>query len=97
MQKLQLVEEDAFELGNRFTITVEMDGQQLAADLTEIEIYRSIYSVEHLLNAIGIKGCISIGIPLAEGGTEAMVELYYSVMNSQKMSRGQQKESLALR
>ena len=56
MQKLQL------ELGKRFTITVEIDGKQLAAALTEIEIYRSIYTVEHLLDAIRIKGFVSIGI-----------------------------------
>jgi len=82
LQKLQLLEEDAFELGNQFTIiTVEIDGQQFAAKLTETESYRSIYTVEHLLNAIGIKACVSIGIALAKGETEAK---YYSIMNSQK-------------
>ena len=34
---------------------------------------------------------------LAKGGTEAVVESYYSVMNSQKKSGGQQNETLALR
>lgn len=97
LQKLELVEEDAFELGNRFAITFEIDGQQFAADLHEIEVYRSIYTHEHLFNATGIEGCVTIDIALAKGGTEAMVESYYSVMISQKMSGGQQNETLALR
>ena len=89
LQKLELVEEDAFELGNRFAITVEIDGQEFAAELNEIEVYRSIYTDEHLFNAIDIEGCVTIDIALAKERTEAVVESYYSVMNSQKMSGGQ--------
>ena len=50
---------------------------------------------EHLFNTIGIEGCVTIDNSLAKGGTEAVVESYYSVMNSQKMSGGQQNETLA--
>ena len=86
-----------FALGNRYAITVQNSGQQFIAELNETEVYRSIYTDEHLFTTIGIEGCVSIDIALAKGGTEAMVESYYSVMNSQKKSGGQQSETLALR
>ena len=69
----------------------------VVAELNEIEVYRSIYTDEHLFNAIGIEGCVTIDIALAKGGIEAVVESCYSVMISQKMSGGQQNETLALR
>lgn len=98
LQKLELaVDDDVFALGNRYAITVQSSGQQFIAELNEMEVYRSIYTDEHLFTTIGIEGCVSIDIALAKGGTEAVVESYYSVMNSQKMSGGQHNETLALR
>ena len=99
LQKLELAVDDdmPFALGNRYAITVQNSGQQFIAELNETEVYRSIYTDEHLFTAIGIEGCVSIDIALAKGGTEAVVESYYSVMNSQKKSGGQQNETLALR
>ena len=37
----------------------------VVAELNEIEVYRSIYTDEHLFNAIGIEGCVTIDIALA--------------------------------
>jgi hypothetical protein len=52
---------------------------------------------ETLYNAIGLEACACLDIALAKGGTEAIVESYYSVMKSQTMSGGQHNDTLGLR
>ena len=42
-------------------------------------------------------GCVAIEIALAKGGTEAIAELFYSVMKSQQCIGGQYNEILAPR
>lgn len=98
LKKLRLaVDDDIFAVGNRYEITVQNSGEPFIAEINEMEVYRTIYTDENLFTAIGIEGCVAIDIALAKGGTEAVVESYYSVMNSQKQPGGQHNETLALR
>jgi hypothetical protein len=85
-------------LSNTYLLTLEdTSGRPFKAKLNEAQVYHSIYTDERLFNEIGCEGCITIDIALAKGGTEAIVESYYSVMKSQKMCGGQCNATLALR
>lgn len=100
LKKLQVVDpstETSTSLGNTFQLALEGRKQPLKAKLNEAEVFRSIYTDETLFTSIGIEGCIAIDIALAKGGTEAVVESYYSVMKSQKKFGSQSNETLALR
>jgi hypothetical protein len=82
---------------NTYELTMERNQQPIKAKLNEEAVYKSIYTDETLYNAIGVEGCVAIDIALAKGGTEAVVESYYSVMTSQQKSGNQLNETLALR
>lgn len=82
---------------NTYVLIVEGIEQPIKAKLNEAAVYNSIYKDGPLFNAIGVEGCVAIDIALAKGGSEAIVESYYSVMNSQKSSGGQLNETLASR
>ena len=94
LKKLQLaVDDDVFAFGNIYEITVQNSGEPLITEINEMEVYRTIYTDEDPFTAIGIEGCVAIDIALAKRGrrgTEAVVESYYSVMNSQKQPDGPQ-------
>ena len=97
--KMEIADEDGmpFCLGNVFAVTLENSKKPVRVQLNEDAVYRSIYADEALFDATGVEGCICIDIALAKGGTEAVVESYYSVMSSQKMSGGQVNDTLGLR
>ena len=82
---------------NTYELTMERNQQPIKAKLNEEAVYKSIYTDETLYNAIGVESCVAIDTALAKGGTEAVVESYYSVMTSQQKSGNQLNETLALR
>lgn len=97
LRRLESVRTADFSLGNVYRLTM-MNGQVFPkAQLNEPEVYKSIYKDENLYSEIGIEGCVAVDVALAKGGSEAVVESLYSVMNAQKMSGGQNNETLALR
>lgn len=63
----------------------------------EAMVYESMYTNSEVYNRIGKEMCIVIDIALAKGGTESIVESFYSSMASQAMQGGQSNEALALR
>ncbi|CAB4015439.1 Hypothetical predicted protein [Paramuricea clavata] len=83
-------------LGNLYSLTFGSE-KPIHAELNEAAVYDSIYCDEEIYSAIGIEGCVTIDIALAKGGTEAVVESFYSIMKSQQSTRGQSNETLALR
>ena len=82
-------EANTFCLGNLFSLKFESD-KLIHAELNEVAVYNSIYCDEEIYSAIGIEGCVAIDISLAKGGTEAVVESFYSVMKSQQSTGGNQ-------
>jgi hypothetical protein len=66
-------------------------------ELDEEAVYHSIYDDECHFHAIGIEGCVTIDISLAKGGTEAVVESFYSVLKSQQCAGCQSNEIFSLR
>ena len=90
-------ESKSYCLGNIYSLTFDGVEKPILAELDEEAVYHSIYCDERLFHAIGIEGCVTINIALAKGGTEAVVESFYSVMKSQQCTGGQSNEVLALR
>ena len=90
-------DEDAFSVTNRYAATMRNIEKPFHASLNEDAVYKSIFTDRMLYEAIGMQACICVDIALAKGGTEAVVESYYSVISSDKMSGGQNNETLALR
>ena len=82
---------------NTYELTMEHNQKPIKAKLNEEAVYKSIYTDKVLYNTIGVKACVAIDIALAKGGTEAVVESYYSIIKSQQKSGNQLNETLALR
>ena len=83
-------------LGNVYSLRFGSE-KPIHAELNEPAVYESIYCDEEIYSAIGIEGSIAIDIALAKGGTEAVVESFYSVMKSQQSIGNQTNDTLALR
>ena len=90
-------DDDAFSVTNRYAVIMRNIKKPFHASLNEDAVYKSIFTDRILYEAIGMEACICVDIALAKGGTEAVVESYYSVMASNKMPGGQNNETLALR
>lgn len=58
---------------------MECNQLPIKAKLNEEAVYKSIYTDDILYNAIGVEGCVAMDIAMAKGGTEAVLESYYSV------------------
>ena len=98
LSKLEIAGDNTeFSLARSFLVTVKNMRKSLKAHLNEGEVYHTIFTDEALFGAIGIEGCICLDIALAKGGTEAIVESFYSVMTSHKKAGGQANDTLGLR
>ena len=76
---------------------MKFESKTVLTILDEAMVYNSMYTNSEVYNLIGKEMCIVTDIALAKGGTEAIVESFYSSMASQAMQGGQSNEALALR
>ena len=58
---------------------------------------KEMYENAELYKELGVDMCICIEVSLAKGGTESVVESFYSSMKAQTMYSGQKNDTLALR
>ena len=65
--------------------------------ICEENIIKEIYQNAELYGKLGVEMCICIDMSLAKGGTESIVESFYSSMKAQTMYGGQNNDILALR
>lgn len=86
-----------FSFKTAFCLNTKNSTKPIIASLDEDAVLKSVFTDETLYNAIGLEACACLDIALAKGGTEAIVESYYSVMKSQTMSGGQHNDTLGLR
>ena len=86
---------NAYHLCNLYEIKFE--SATVIAVLDEAKVLESVYTNSEVYSRIGKEMCIVIDIAMAKGGTEAIVESFYSSMASQAMHGGQSNETLALR
>lgn len=85
----------AYHLCNLYEMKFE--GATVIAVLDEAKVLESVYTNSEVYSRIGKEMCIVIDIAMSKGGTEAIVESFYSSMASQAMHGGQSNEALALR
>eukprot|EP00112_Aurelia_sp_Birch-Aquarium-sp1_P025226 Seg8290.1 transcript_id=Seg8290.1/GoldUCD/mRNA.D3Y31 product="hypothetical protein" protein_id=Seg8290.1/GoldUCD/D3Y31 len=65
--------------------------------ICEESIIKQMYTNAELYDKLGIEMCICIDISLAKGGTESVVESFYTSMKAQTMYGGQNNYILAMR
>ena len=83
--------------GYSTTYEIKFESATVIAVLDEAKVLESVYTNSEVYSRIGKEMCIVIDIAMAKGGTEAIVESFYSSMASQAMHGGQSNETLALR
>eukprot|EP00794_Sanderia_malayensis_P006285 gene6284-7008_t len=84
-----------FFLSNTYTIKAKCGTFKVL--VYEENILKNIYTSKEVYDALGLEMCICIDISQAKGGTEAIVESFYSSMKAQSMYGGQDTNTLAMR
>ena len=74
----------------------EFEHLSLCFMIDEEELIAQMFTNSMVFNMLGIEMCVCYDICMAKGGTEAIVESFYSSMQAQSMAR-QDNETLALR
>lgn len=71
--------------------------KEVFAKLDEEILFSLIYNDESLFKYLGREACTILDFSYNLGGTEAVVESYYSVMESQRQDGGQNNDTLDMR
>jgi hypothetical protein len=66
-------------------------------DVCDDGLYNAMLKHPAVYLMAGVEACTCFDVALNCGGTEAVVESYYSVMGTQRQDGGQNNETLALR
>ena len=61
-----------------------LNGKQIKAVLDEPVLIETLYNVKEIYSRIGPEFMIALDVALANGGSEAIAESFYSVMDAQK-------------
>ena len=85
-----------FELSSKFKVKLNTHSEPFLVTLNESNLYKFIYTNEGLFNDIGKAGCIILDFSFSIGGSEAISETYFGVMNTQKQS-SQDNDTLDMR
>ncbi len=97
--KLRLIESPndnrSYTFNNTYGLQFQSQKDEVIAILDEAAVLRSIYTDKDPYTEIG-EGCTAIDIALAKGGSDAVVESYYSVMKSQSMSGVQSNDTISV-
>lgn len=88
---------DEFQLEEHFSIKLEGASDQVCLALSEAAIWKEIYTNPVVYNLLGRVACVVLDVVYNMGGSEAIAESYYSVMNSQRFDGGQLNETLDMR
>ena len=61
-----------------------LNGKQIKAVVDEPVLIETLYNVKEIYSRIGPEFMIALDVALANGGSEAIAESFYSVMDAQK-------------
>ena len=86
----------SFVLSNVYRLKFKFE-KEIVATLNEENMYECFFQNSEVFDILGKEVMICLDIALAKGGSEAVVESFYSDMGSQKMFGGQSNETIALR
>lgn len=73
------------------------DGTTYCVSLNEDNLWHEVYTNETVYGKLGREACIMLDIAYNMGGSEAVAESYYSVMNTQRFDGGQTNSTLEAR
>lgn len=79
-----------------FRLTL-LNGKQVKAVLDEPVLIETLYNVKEIYSRIGPEFMIALDVALATGGSEAIAESFYSVMDAQKQRCHQSNRIMELR
>lgn len=86
-----------FQLECGFSITLASSETSYNVVLKEKLLWKEVYVNPRLFEALGKEACLVLDVALSMGGSEAIAETYYSVMNTQRFDGGQSNETLEMR
>ena len=85
-----------FHLEKRFQVKMSNCEAELVVRLDENRLWHSIYCIDSLYQLIGKEACALLDFAYNMGGSEAISETYFSVMEAQKQSN-QDNDTLDMR
>lgn len=91
------LESGCFCLEHDFSIKLSNSDDRLRVQLDEEKLWEQIYKNEAFYTAIGPEACIILDFAFSLGGSEAVVESYYSVMTAHRKDGGLENENLDMR
>ena len=99
VEKFSRVEPGIFRVEEAYDLSLKLkdDTKTFRVKFCEKIFYSEMYNNTELSSALGTELCTIIDVALAMGGSEAIVESYYSVMESQRKNGGQLNETLDMR
>ena len=79
-----------------FTLTL-LDGKKVKAVLDEPMLIEKLYTVESIYTKLGPEFMLSLDVAIASGGSEAIAESFYAVMDTQRQRCHQSNKIMELR
>lgn len=89
-------EDSSFSLDKRFTLKTS-DGNEFKVTINEKNLYYELFENRTLIQMIGREASIVLDFTFNMGGSEAIAESYYRVMETQRFDGGQSNEILDMR
>lgn len=80
----------------RFIVTL-LNGTKVKAVLDEPKLIETLYTVENIYTKLGPEFMLSLDIAIASGGSEAIAESFYAVMDTQPQQCHQSNKIMELR
>jgi len=97
IKSFEPVSQNKFGMYNKYKIVTSCSDEPIIAHLDETLLWSLIYTNKSLYSRLGREVCILLDIAYNLGGTEAVAESYYSVMESQRQDGGQCNNTLDMR
>ena len=82
--ELSLCENESFSVEQPFTLKLDSSNTEFNVSFDEAELWKALYTYEPLYTAIGREGSIALGIAFNIGGSEAIAETFFGVMEAQR-------------
>ena len=86
-----------FVLEPRFSMKIDTNSESINVTLNEEALWEKIYTDPVVYGCLGRELCVVLDFAMSLGGSEAIVESYYSVMETQRKDGGQSNDVLDLR
>ncbi len=80
----------------KFILTL-LDGKKVKAVLDEPKLIETLYTTEKIYTKLGLEFMLSLDVAIASGGSEAIAESFYAMMDTQRQRCHQSNKIMELR